>query len=124
MGRAMKKWLMNANLRHENKLINYQDRIIDEISQRNQEIKRCEEFTNTQQNAIDAQANTRRKRAQKQLGNYIMRMCTAQTCQKFRVWKYRIDEIKHKQGILLKTLNHWKKSQFLMLRSCLAKFMS
>jgi hypothetical protein len=41
--RAMKTWLINANLRHENKLINHQDRIIDEISQRNQEIKRCEE---------------------------------------------------------------------------------
>ena len=41
--RAMKTWLINANLRHMSKLSNHQDRITAEISQRNQEIKRCEE---------------------------------------------------------------------------------
>lgn len=32
--KALKTWLFNANLRHENQLINYQDRITDEIALR------------------------------------------------------------------------------------------
>jgi hypothetical protein len=50
--RAIKKWNMNSNLRYENKLIHTQDRIISEISQRNQEIKRCEELDYSQDSHI------------------------------------------------------------------------
>ena len=122
--KALKTWLSNANLRHENQLINYQDRVTDEIAQRKQEIKRCEETDYTQQSYIDSQKKLRRNKAYKLLGNYFMRVATSQTCRGFRVWKDRIDQIIHKQGILIKTIQHWKKSQFLMLRSVLVKFMS
>ena len=52
--KALKTWLSNANLRHENQLINYQDRVTDEIAQRKQEIKRCEETDYTQESFIDS----------------------------------------------------------------------
>ena len=58
------------------------------------------------------------------MGNHFMRVSCSQTQRGFRTWRERIDQIIHKQGILTKTLQHWKKSQFLMLRSVLAKFMT
>ena len=102
--KALKTWLSNANLRHENQLINYQDRVTDEIAQRKQEIKRCEETDYTQESFIDSQKKLRRNKAYKLLGNYFMRVATSQTCRGFRTWKDRIDQIIHKQGILTKTI--------------------
>ena len=52
--KALKTWLSNANMRHENQLINYQDRVTDEIAQRKQEITRCEETDYTQESFIDS----------------------------------------------------------------------
>lgn len=75
--KALKTWLSNANLRHENKLINYQDRVTDEIAQRKQEIKRCEETDYTQESFIDSQKKLRRNKAYKLLGNYFMRVATS-----------------------------------------------
>ena len=53
-----------------------------------------------------------------------MRVYSNQTSCKFRIWKDRVIFLKHADGILRKTLNHWKKSQFLMMKHVLANFMN
>jgi hypothetical protein len=54
----------------------------------------------------------------------MLRMATSNLSQRFRTWREWISSRKHKQGILIRTIQHWKKSQFAMLRGVLAKFMS
>jgi hypothetical protein len=53
-----------------------------------------------------------------------MRTYQSQSSQKFRIWRDRTRFLKHADGIMKKTLNHWKKSQFLMMKHVLSNFMN
>jgi hypothetical protein len=53
-----------------------------------------------------------------------MRTYQSQSSQRFRTWKDRTRFLVHADGIMKKTLNHWKKSQFLMMKHVLSNFMN
>lgn len=122
--RALIAWRQGSHNKFSEDLINTQDNLTDLIQQRVEEITQFEQIDFTQEAYIEQQRKARRNKAYRQLGNYFMRTYQHQSSQKFRIWKDRTRFLRHADGILRKTLGHWKKSQFLMMKHVLSNFMN
>eukprot|EP00351_Strombidinopsis_sp_SopsisLIS2011_P000417 CAMPEP_0116886090 /NCGR_PEP_ID=MMETSP0463-20121206/19771_1 /TAXON_ID=181622 /ORGANISM="Strombidinopsis sp, Strain SopsisLIS2011" /LENGTH=101 /DNA_ID=CAMNT_0004545825 /DNA_START=134 /DNA_END=439 /DNA_ORIENTATION=- len=63
------------------------------------------------------------KQAKRVVSNAFARSYYSGTRRGFETWRKYIDHEKHKEAILKRTLNHWKKHQFNFAKSCLKNWM-
>ena len=117
-------WKENANLTTQELLTDAQHQTTLEIQKKKQILTELETYVNEQEHSFDKSSVMRRNKAYKQLGNYFMRSYCSKTERAFKMWCQRLREIKHKQEILVRTIQHWKKSQFNVVKRVLREFVS
>lgn len=87
-------------------------------------LKDLETFTQEQGKTFEDSFVQRRNKAYKQIGNYFMRSYSSKTERAFKLWRQHLRERRHKQEVLLRTIQHWRKSQFAVVKRILREFVS
>lgn len=66
----------------------------------------------------------RRNKAYKQIGNYFMRSYNSKTERALKLWRMHLRDKRHRQEVLLRTVQHWRKSQFAVVKRIFREFVS
>ena len=105
-------------------LLGNQDSVTNQIALADKELCRLEMERREQEAVLEAQRKLQKKKAYRQIGNYFMRNYSETTHRQFKIWKDYIHEQKHKEKILKKTFDHYRKIQFEKVRQVFISFMS
>ena len=94
------------------------------IQKQKQMLTELEKYAQEQDKALRAAGVARRNKAYKQLGNFFMRNYCSLTERAFKIWRRRLRDEKHKQEIMIRTIQHWRKAQFEVVKRALREFVT
>lgn len=105
-------WRFHAGVKFEFELDQNQNSVTDSIYRRNQLICSMEKHDAEQKDFIDYDSKLRRNKVYRQLGNYFVRTQMSRSYEYFRIWREAIQQQKHKQYIMRRTMDHYKRHSF------------
>ena len=77
-----------------------------------------------QQQEVKSQNKNLNRKGYRQIANCFQRLYTNGTQQKFNIWKAKVRDQKHKDGIMKRTIEHYKKRYLEAVQRVFHKFLS
>ena len=121
---ALKRWKENGHIKLMHEFKEQQNNTHAEIGEKNKQIGEHESHAEDLSKHVEDLGKALKKKAHKQLGNYMQRFYTDTTSSRFKQWRHWASLEHHKAKMMRSMFNHMKKHVFAQFRNACKTFIS